>query len=328
MTIRRHLVLLTTMLLLASCTQENEQESGRVVTLCLVSESTEIAQIGDVGETRAADGVNDKTTFSFPADFTVAMDGHNYVYVATALNTNMTSSSPACYPVNGSSVRLQAFYPSYKMQYSATPRTFTVEQNQCQTSLGTTNYQISDLMYGLPKEDFADIDGSGPTRRVKPTANSIPLVFEHMMVKIRLDVTINSGITVKGITMKNVQRSIDFNTADATFSHLATASDGLGDNVLMYDDATGITTNFTCTALIPQQDLAAGTPFIDVLIKDNPTDRTLTYKLHEAANFISGKQYIYTLEVNMDEVDGVSCEITNWNMSPAGWTDISDIVTL
>lgn len=314
--------MLVAAILLNSCTKESVQEVGNIIAVRLVSDSTEVIQTGGIEKTRANDGVNDNATFNFPADFTVAVDGKNYVYVASAANTNMTSAAPACYPVNGSSVRIQAFYPSFAMQYAASPQTFTVAQNQCQTSMGTINYTISDLMYGVPPANgtiigggtWNGLDGSG---KVNPTADAIPLVFEHMMVKIRIDITISSGVTVKGITMKNVQRAIDFNTADATFSNLATAADGMGDKVLMYDDATGITTNFTCTALIPQQGLAAETPFIDVLIESLPSDKTLTYKLHEAANFISGRQYIYTLTVSMDEVNGLSCEIANWNAAPA-----------
>lgn len=275
----------------------------------LVSES--------IGGTRAADGVNNDDTFIYPADFTVAVNGGNSIYTATAANTDMVSVAPACFPISRNSIRVQAFYPAFSMRYSATPQTFTVSYNQSQSSIGTDNYRVSDLMYGLPKEDFLYIDGSGPTRKVKVTDESvnvaIPLVFEHKMVKIRVDVTIvNGGAKVKGIKMKNVKRSIDFNTDDATFSNLQTADDGLGDYVIMYDDATGTTSDFTCTALIPQQDLATGTAFIDVVVESYPTDFTMTYKLHEAANFVSGKQYIYSLSVSMTEL-GVKCSIANWN---------------
>ena len=312
--------------MLTSCAHE-VQDVGSVIDVRLISDSTETVLPSGIGKTRANDGLNDNATFLFPADFTIAVDGKNYIYVASAANADMTSAAPACYPVDGSSVRVQAFYPAFAMQYAASPQTFTVAQNQCQTSMGTINYRVSDLMYGLPQETFTDIDGSGPNRKVKPTVNSIPLIFEHQMVKIRVDVTIN-GANVKRITMKNVKRSIDFNTADATFSNLATAADGLGDNVMMYDDATGTTSNFTCTALIPTQDLVVNTAFVDVLIEDYPTNKTLTYKLHEAANFLPGRQYIYTLAVSMDEVDALSCEIADWNTTPAGWTNRSDTVIL
>ena len=327
MTIRQHPLLIIAVLLLTSCAHEEVQEISRIISLRLVSDSTEIVQAGNYRYTRADDGINDDGSFIYPADFSVAVDGNNYIYTANAVNTDMTSLSPASYPVNGNSVRLQAFYPSFKMHYATTPQTFTVAYNQSQTSTGNANYRASDLMYGLPQETFTPyIEGSGPNRRVKPSEYAVPLIFEHKMVKIRIDVTTN-GATVKGITMKNVKRSIDFNTADATFSHLATAADGLGDIVIMYDHTTGTSADFTCTALIPTQSLAANTPFIDVVIDAQPSDLTYTYKVGNAFDFDAGKQYIYTLSVDMDEVE-VSCEITDWNTTPAGWTNITDTLTL
>lgn len=312
MPLRSYTALFAATLLLASCAKEEVQETGKVMSFCLATDSMGLVLADGNTTTRAADGVNNDDSFVYPADFSIAVDGENYVYTASGKNTNMTSSFPAAFSVTGASVRVLAFYPSFKMSYSTAPQTFTVGYNQSQTSMGTANYRVSDLMYGLPKSDFAHLDGDG---KVKPTEDPIPLVFEHMMVKIRIDVTTN-GATVKQIKMANVQRSIDFNTADATFSNLATASDGFGDNVVMFDDATGTSTNFTCTALIPKQGLAADTQFIEVVIGASPSDLTLTYKLPSAASFDSGKQYIYNLAVSMDELE-VSCEIDNWNAAPA-----------
>lgn len=282
-----------------------------MMAFTLATDSTGV-HTDSIEATRAVDGLNNNSTFLFPADFTVAVDGVNYTYTAISANTNMTSSSPANYPLDNSHVRIQAFYPSYMMQYAASPQTFTVSQDQCQTSLGGANYRASDLMYGLPKGDFTHLDGSG---LVIPTEDAVPLVFEHKMVKIRIDITTN-GATVKCVTMKNVRRSIDFNTADATFSNLATAADGFGDNVIMYNHATGTNTNFTCTALIPKQNLAVNTPFIDIVVDAQPSDLTMTYSLNDVAIFNPGMQYIFNLSVSMDEVDGLSCEIADWNDAP------------
>ena len=310
-------------MLLASCTHEEVQEAGPVMTFRLVSDTTEVVEAANPRNTRASDGINDDGSFIFPADFMIAVDGDNHVYTANGKNTDMVSSSPASFPVSGRSVRVQAYYPSFKMRYADTPQTFTVAYNQNQTSMGTANYRVSDLMYGEPQSGFADLDGDG---KVNPTANAIPLVFKHKMAKVRIDVTTNGAI-VKKVTMKNVQRSIDFNPSDATFTNLATADDGLGDEVIMYDDATGTSTNFTCTALIPQQNLTASTPFIDVVVEAQPSDLTMTYTLRDATNFDSGKQYIFNLSVTMDELE-VDCEISNWNTTPAGWTNITETVNI
>ena len=313
MAYRTYIVLIAAVLL-TSCANETVQEAGRNISFTLLSDSTDIKQTDSVGSTRAADGINNQATFVYPAMFTVAVDGDNRIYTATAVNTVMTSSAPASFPVDGHSVRVQAFYPAFLMHYAATPQTFTVAQNQSQTSAGTDNYRDSDLMYGGPQAGFADLDGSG---KVKPTTNAVPLVFDHKMVKVRIDVAVNSGVKVKRITMKNVKRAIDFDTENVSFSNLASAADGLGDNVIMYNNVLGTTAGFTCTAIIPQQELVAGTGFVDVLIESAPNDVTLTYNLHEDANFVSGKQYIYNLTVSLTEMT-VSCSIANWNsITPA-----------
>ena len=312
MTLRPYTTLLAATLLLASCTKEEVQGVGKVMSFRLATDSIEVVLADGNGTTRAANNVNDDDTFIYPADFTIAVDGENYVYTASGKNRDMTSSFPAAFPVTGASVRVQAFYPAFKMSYSTSLQTFTVGHNQSQTSMGTAYYRVSDLLYGRPQSDFDHLDGDG---KVMPTDEPIPLVFEHKMVKIRIDVTTN-GATVKQIKMTNVQRSIEFKTADATFQNLVSVTDGFGDEVIMYDDAAGSSAGFNCTSLIPAQNLAADTRFIEVVIGASPSDMTLTYKLPSAASFDSGKQYIYNLAVSMDGLE-VSCIIADWNPAPA-----------
>lgn len=316
-------VLLVATLLLVSCIKEEMQEVGKVISFRMVFKDSLL--------TRAVDGINDNSTFIFPADFTIAVDGRNYMYTANSAGTNMVGWSTVSFPITGASVLVQAFYPALGTDNPT--QSFTVRNNQSQTSIGTNNYRISDLMVGSPAANGTTIswgtgtwnglDGSG---KVMPTADAIPLIFEHKMAKIRVDVKTNSAI-VKQIKMINVKRSIDFNTNNITFSNLSTSIDGLGDNVIMYDNATGTTTDFICTAIIPKQNLTAGTKFIEVVLGAIPSDVTLTYTLHEAANFDSGKQYIYNLDVSMDKLD-VSCSTVDWNTTPTGWTDVNESLTI
>lgn len=289
----------------------------------LVSDITSVVHEDSIGQTRAQDGVNDNATFVFPTEFDVAVEGVNYMFTANSAGSEMVGWSKVVFPSNGTSVRVQAFYPALLMSYSSSPQTFTVKYDQCQTKNGTDNYRSSDLMYGQPQSGFSHLDGSG---KVNPTEDPIPLVFEHKMAKIRIDVT-SMGATVKQIKMKNVLRSIDFDTDNISFSNLASATDGLGDNVIMYDDATGTSTDFVCAALIPKQNLTAGTQFIEVVVGATPSDVTLIYTLPDAASFNPGKQYIYNLTVTMDKLN-VSCSIADWDLYPAGWTNINEPITL
>lgn len=307
--IRSYIALMAVTLLLFSCAKDEAQGDSQLLPIQLTA-----AGLGTEGTvTRAANNVNTPTNFfdgTNYINFTVAVDGTNYTYKTNDVNVNMTSTSPAYFPVNGNSVIIKAYYPADKMQYASTAQTFTVEADQSTDA----NYKASDLMYGLPKSDYTGFDTDG--KSVLPTTNAIPLEFVHKMVKITMNVTIN-GAVVKNITMKNIMRSIDFNPADGTLSNVAAvATTGL-DNVIIYDNSTGTSADFTCAAIIPEQNPAAATEFIDVVIQDSPSDKTLTYKLQEDGDFESGKQYVYNLTVNNDEIL-CTTSITDWDTAVDG----------
>ena len=279
------------------------------------------AGLGTAGTvTRAANNINN---INFPAEtpITVSVDGTNYSYKtdATSVSNPMVCQNAAApyFSVDGTSVNIIAYYPAF-MQYATTAQTFVVQRDQS-TDAG---YKNSDLMVGLPKADFEDgggnslIEGTGMARKVKRTSIAIPLEFVHKMVKITMNVTIN-GAVVKNITMKNIMRSIDFNPSDGTLSNVAAvATTGL-DNVIIYDNSTGTSADFTCAAIIPEQNPVATTEFIDVVIQDSPSDKTLTYKLQEDGDFESGKQYVYNLTVNNDEIL-CTTSITDWDTAVDG----------
>lgn len=294
-------------LLLFSCAKDEAQGDSQRLPIELTA-----AGLGTV--TRAGNNLNTPTNFfdgTTDINFTVAVDGTNYTYKTNNVNVNMTSSSPAYFPVNGNSVSIMAYYPANKMQYAASAQTFTVEADQSTDA----KYKDSDLMYGLPVANgtytwgtWNGLDASG---KVKPTTSAIPMEFVHKMSKITVNVTIN-GAVVKTITMKNIKRSIDFDPADGTLSNLAAAGSGTSDEVIMYSNSTGTSTDFVTAAIIPEQDPTTGTEFIDVVIQDSPSDKTLTYKLQEDGNFESGKQYVYNLTVSNDEIL-CTTSITNWD---------------
>ena len=311
--IRSYIALIAVALLLFSCAKEEAQEGSQPVPIKLTA-----ASLGT--DTRAVDGIND-TNFPFETPITVAVDGTNYGYKtdATSISDPMVCQETASpyFPVNGNSVHVVAYHPA-SVQYATTNQTFTVAADQS-TAAG---YKASDLMVGLPQATFQDgsgnslIEGSGMTCKVKRTSIPIPLEFEHKLSKIKVNVTINGAI-VKSVTMKNIKRSADFNPSTAVLSNVAAvATTGL-DNVIMYSDFTGTSTDFTTAAIIPEQNPADGTEFIDVVIQDSPSDKTLTYKLQDDGDFESGKQYIYNLTVNNDEIL-CTTTITDWDTAVNG----------
>ncbi len=323
--LRRHIYLSAIVLLLSSCIYDEMQEDGQTVPSTneeqkpVAPQPIQLSATLLDARTRAADGENEGN-FALETPVTVSVDGNNYSYKTDATSTSnpldCQDAVPPYFPIDGSSVRIMAYYPS-TMQYATTVRTFTVAHDQSQTAAGTANYKASDLMVGLPKADFADassvslIDGSDFGRKVKPTSLSIPLEFEHKMVKIRLNTT-NNGATVRKVEMTGIKRSIDFNPSDTTFQNLATATDDTDATenfVIMYEDATGSTSNVVCTALIPKQDLTSGTPFITVT---TASGTPLVYKLPENYYFAPGKQYRFNVNINDYEITATS-DVTDWD---------------
>ena len=323
--LRRHIYLSAIVLLLSSCIYDEMQEGGQTVPSTneeqkpVAPQPIQLSATLLDARTRAADGENEGN-FALETPVTVSVDGNNYSYKTDAASTSnpldCQDAVPPYFPIDGSSVRIMAYYPS-TMQYATTVRTFTVAHDQSQTAAGTANYKASDLMVGLPKADFADassvslIDGSGFGRKVKPTSLSIPLEFEHKMVKIRLNTT-NNGATVRKVEMTGIKRSIDFNPSDTTFQNLALATgdtDAAANSVIMYEDATGSTSNVVCTALIPKQDLTSGTPFITVT---TASGTPLVYKLPENYYFAPGKQYRFNVNINDYEITATS-DVTDWD---------------
>ena len=299
----------TSTLLLTSCSHDDAvQQERQVMSFRMATEKVPVS--------RAAANVNNIETFQYPSDFTIAVDDENFTYTANSSTAPMMSSAPAYFPVNGSSVRVRAYYPSFKMYYAETAQTFTVAQDQSQTDMGTNNYRVSDLMYGVPREDFTEFDSDG---KIMPTSQSIPLVFDHKMAKISIIANTN-GSVIKKMTMLNVLRSIDFNPVDTTFSNLAEADDGLGNSVLLYDDETGQGGTFTCSAVIPRQSLAAGTELIEVVVEDFPNDQVLHYYLQEDAMFWPGKHYEYNLNITMTGVS-VTVRMVPWESSGYTWNN-------
>lgn len=333
LTLRRHITLLATAMLLSSCIYDEMQEGGQPVPATPEEQETPQPQTIQLSatlvgaRTRADDGTNDGN-FALETPITVSVDGTNYNYKtdATSISNPMVcqDATPPYFPVNGSSVRIVAFYPS-TVSYSTTAQTFTVAHDQSQTATGTDNYKASDLMVGLPKADFVDdatptpnslIDGTGYTRKVKPTSKQIPLEFEHKMVKIRLHTT-NNGATVKKVEMKGIKRSIEFNPSDFTFTNLALATDdtdAAANTVIMYDNSSGSAADVTCTALIPKQDLAATTEFITVTTQSGVP---LVYKLPEAYYFGPGKQYFFNVNINDYEIT-VTSSVYDWDDAVEG----------
>lgn len=277
------LIMIAAAMLFSCSADDAEQERGERLPIVL---STDFSV-----KTRAQDGLNNDATFSFPADFTVAVNDTNYSFKATSKGSAMTCTSTLkpYFPLSGSSVRVQAYYPARNWGRSA--ETFTVLADQSSDD----NYKASDLIYGLPKSNFADIDGTGDDRKVKPTKTAIPMEYQHKMAKVKIIVTTHNK-DINSVSLNNIKRSITFNPKTG---ELGTASISGTTDVTLSGNVSGSTAQFTCTALIPPQTISKNNVFITVAT----SNRTNFYKLSADMNLLEGESYIFNVEVKGNEVD-------------------------
>lgn len=296
MSFRRIVTMVIGSMLVFSCTKDLVQENSQGMPIRIVS--------GTRTFTRAADGLNED--FANNTSIKVAVDGRNYDYITNGAGNPMTctSATPPYFPIDGSSVKLQAYYP-YSISYSTSPQIFTVAESQNSDN----NYKSSDLMYGEPSPNgtpagWSGLDGDA---KVMPTADPVPLVFQHKLVKIKVNITTN-GATVSTVTLNNIKRRVPFTPSTGVLGSAEEYTDHT--DVSMFSGST--TANFTCTAVIPPQTIGTSTNFLTV----KTSIHNLTYKLPAEVTFVSGSQYIYNVTIFGSQIS-VTTNVTAWDESTA-----------
>lgn len=225
---------------------------------------------------------------------------------------------------------------------------FTVQEDQTSEA----NYKASDLMTGLPSE-YTHTGGTAYTAPFKLTQYENPgtvrLTFTHRLTKIIVNVTKTTGtqdtdiplddIKYTGTTDKKYARVTLINTKRRTTFQVPStdvlvngdashATSSSNDIVVVGRGATTINvggyTAVTLSAIVPPQDIAAGTPFIkvdlidetrtdlDASIAENRITDTFFYKIPGGGlTLVASKVHTYNIRINKPHID-VTTSITNW----------------
>lgn len=174
---------------------------------------------------------------------------------------------------------LMAYYP---YDAAGTPASFTVATDQSGAGYGT-----SDLMAAVK---------SGVT----PSASAVSMVFKHMLTKIVVDITNETGAEIAAVTLRNAVPTADFDltTQSVTADSSAAAAD------------------------IKTQSVTAGTSYRAIIIPQTAAltlavelenGKALSQKLAETA-LAAGGQYTVKARVLPDGLEvKVSGEIENWD---------------
>ncbi|MCR5512764.1 MAG: fimbrillin family protein [Prevotella sp.] len=198
------------------------------------------------------------------------------------------------YPTNGSAVDIRAIYPTGYMNSSS----FSV------TKISQTSpeaYMASDLM-------FAKVEG------ITAQSTAVPLVFQHKMTKICVNLTGEGGVTLTNSTVKLMGVK-----TETTFNPLT--------GVVRIEDAAGASSNILmttngaqgCAAIIVPQTKPSGF-LLEICLQNNDV---LHYKTVQDVIFESGKVYTFNVKVIESNIS-VETVVTPWEAT----TDVEEDLML
>ena len=171
------------------------------------------------------------------------------------------------FTLSGTSTDVRAYYPS---SVTNTTTTFSVLADQSTDA----NYRSSDLMFAS-----ANITKASPTGA---------LSFAHKMAKVKIGVTTN-GVTVTKVQLRGIKRRVPFTPSSGAVGAAETIAGET--TVTAYSGST--TTDFSCTALVPEQSVNASDVFVAVTTAGN----IRLYKMPSTVTLTAGSEYTYNAVV-------------------------------
>ena len=213
----------------------------------------------------------------------------------TFSNGTPTAYPPVYYPDRSSTCSFFAYYPynseGFRPESNILPLRTDTDQSY--------SYSRSDIMVAV-------------NNNVTPSTQSVPLIFNHILSKIVINLIAGDGCTVS-----------DLKTADVLLKSFNTQAeyDVLTKTVSGYSSRADITphTGWTesedrlsgASAIVIPQEFKSGESMLYCVINN----KTLAYKPSEPMLFESGKEYTFDITVSVTDLGpaiSVSSEITDW----------------
>ena len=286
---KANITILAVVLLFGACTSDDEGGQKGLVPITLTTTTlvnTSLATRTTSTDLQSSQFASGQTFYVyFHNSGTTSID--HATYTADGSGGTTTTTTPY-FTLSGASTDVWAYYPSSVTEATTS---FVVEADQNTDA----SYRASDLMFA-----------STTISKVFPTSTGA-LTFAHKMAKIRVNVTVNAGVSVSSVKLKNIKRQVPFT---ASTGAIGTAVVSGSTDVTMFTSA-GETSNFSCVALVPPQSAAANATLITV----TTANHTLVYELPSAVTFASGYQYVYNVSV-FDTQLIVTTNITAWDTTP------------
>jgi|GEM_PF-2962366 len=262
--------------------------------------------------TRAHDGLNGTSGFTLTTEaesqskVRVMVDQNDgtyseYDYDITGATTINRDSKPT-FPSGESSVNVYGWYPAKSLT------NFTVAADQ----KGNNGYCLSDLMFANGTTCVRNIS----TGAITSAAN---LEFSHVMAKVKVNLTLATGVTVKSATFKTMKTKVSVSetkTGNAVTGYNATTDNGTTGDIALF---SGSLTNASDAAdlklcgVFPDQE-KDGAFLVITANYNGGSDQTITYSFDAAKHFVKGNEYTMNISLDGTNVTTGTVNITAWNV--------------
>jgi len=261
--------------------------------------------------TRAHDGLNSTSGFTLTTEaesqskVRVMVDKNDGDYSQFDYNiTNATTinrDSKPTFPSGESSVNVYGWYPAKSLE------NFTVAADQ----KGNNGYCLSDLMFANGTTCVRNLS----TGAITSAAN---LSFSHVMAKVKVNLTLATGVTVKSATFKTMKTKVSVSetkTGNAVTGYNATTANGTTGDIALF---SGSLTNASDAAdlklcgVFPDQEKNGD--FLVIVANNGGSDQTITYSFDAAKHFEKGNEYTMNISLDGTNVTTDNVNITDWNV--------------
>lgn len=288
---------------LAGCSQEVSALFGSVGTQVEVIPSfSERGQVMTRGGDNLDNGTNGFGNTS--AGVCVKVDQNNSVYspyqysIASGGKAVTPPASAPTFPSNVTSVNVYGWYP-----YNNGNTSFTIQSNQ----QSDANYCLSDLMLANKAVCTRNLTTGAVT--------AASLSFHHVMAKVKVVLTPQSGITVSAVKLKNVKPTVNINESDVTALTVDAASGDVTDVTLL--SGGSITSSSTAAqrtlcGVFPEQTFTSA--FLVVTAKTSTGSNTdITYSFTGAGKtFEKNNEYVVNLTISPQSLEENAVSLEEW----------------
>lgn len=284
----------------------------------IFSDSTKVEVTASFGSTdsqsltRAADGLDNATSgFSLltatnsGSKVRVMVDANDgnyssYDYSITGTTAITAPATPPAFPSGVNSVNVYGWYPNVSLT------DFSVNANQSSTA----NYCLSDLMVAA---------GATCVRSGSSVTQSANLSFAHVMSKVKVSLTLASGVTVSAVKLKSMSPQVTVTpqtTSNAVTSFTVGTAGGTATDITLLSDgsltsASAAADKVLCGVFPPQSKNGA---FLEITASYNSgAVQTITYSFGSAKTFAEGNEYTMNISLDGTNVTTGTVDISDWS---------------